>query len=83
LQTTANFAKRRKFISWFIGGLNYQIEHHLFPNISHVHYPKISEIVKHTAKEFQIPYHEYRTVRAALISHLRRLKELGKEPALA
>ena len=83
MQTTANFAKGRKFISWFIGGSNYQIEHHLFPNISHVHYPKISEIVKRTAKEFQIPYHEYKTVRAALMSHLRRLKELGKQPSMA
>jgi linoleoyl-CoA desaturase len=81
LQTTANFAKSRKFLSWFIGGLNYQIEHHLFPNISHVHYPKISEIVKHTAKEFQLPYYEYNTFRSAVMSHLRRLKALGRKPS--
>ncbi len=80
LQTTANFAKRRKLLSWFIGGLNYQIEHHLFPNISHVHYPKISEIVKLTANEFQIPYYEYRTFRAAVLSHIRRLRTLGQKP---
>ncbi len=80
LHTTANFAKRRKFLSWFIGGLNYQIEHHLFPNISHVHYPNISKIVKQTAKEFKLPYHEFETFRGAIISHLRRLKSLGQNP---
>lgn len=83
LYTTANFAKGQKFLSWFIGGLNYQIEHHLFPNISHVHYPKISEIVKKTAKEFKLPYHEFKTFGSAMMSHLRQLKELGQRPALA
>jgi linoleoyl-CoA desaturase len=83
MHTTANFAKKSRFMSWFIGGLNYQIEHHLFPNISHVHYPKISDIVKNTAKEFKIPYHEYKSLRAALVSHLRRLKELGQQPSIA
>jgi linoleoyl-CoA desaturase len=83
LQTTANFAKKRKLLSWFIGGLNYQIEHHLFPNISHVHYPKISEIVKHTAKEFQLPYNEYKTFRSAIASHIRQLKVLGRKPVQA
>jgi len=82
LHTTANFAKRRKLLSWFIGGLNYQIEHHLFPNISHVHYPKIAKIVKATAAEFKLPYHEFRTFRSAILSHLRQLKELGRKPAL-
>jgi linoleoyl-CoA desaturase len=82
LQTTANFAKKRKLLSWFIGGLNYQIEHHLFPNISHIHYPKISEIVKKTAKEFQLPYYEYNSFSSAVFSHLRRLKTLGRNPAL-
>jgi linoleoyl-CoA desaturase len=81
--TTANFARKNKFLSWFIGGLNYQIEHHLFPNISHVHYPQIAEIVKKTAAEFKIPYNEYKSFRAAVISHIRKLKSLGQSPALA
>ena len=42
VRTTANFAPRNKLISWFVGGLNFQIEHHLFPKVSHVHYPAIS-----------------------------------------
>ena len=40
-----------KVVSWFVGGLNYQIEHHLFPKVSHVHYPEISKIVMAKCKE--------------------------------
>lgn len=52
MQTTANYAHGSKLFSWFIGGLNYQIEHHLFPNVCHIHYHKISKIVKETAAEY-------------------------------
>lgn len=75
--TTANFATKNPFVSWCVGGLNFQIEHHLFPNCSHVHYPAISTIVKNTCNEFGIPYHEYPTVRMAVLEHLRFLKLLG------
>jgi linoleoyl-CoA desaturase len=78
LNTTANFARENKVLGWFVGGLNFQVEHHLFPSICHIHYPKISPIVEATAKEFGIPYHVNRTFRSALISHLRLLKDLGK-----
>jgi linoleoyl-CoA desaturase len=66
-----------KVISWFTGGLNYQIEHHLFPKVSHVHYPAISQIVKSTAKEFGIQYHEYRTFFSAVASHYAHLRTMG------
>lgn len=82
LTTTANFARRRKLLSWFVGGLNYQVEHHLFPNISHVHYPKISEIVRKTVAEFDLPYYEFTRFRDAFASHLKVLKGFGN-PALA
>ncbi|MFZ4542580.1 MAG: fatty acid desaturase family protein [Saprospiraceae bacterium] len=78
LKTTSNFARNNRILSWYIGGLNYQIEHHLFPNISHVHYRSLSTIVKRTAKEFGIPYNEYRTLSSALSSHFRVLKMLGR-----
>lgn len=77
LYTTANFAKKNFLITWFVGGLNYQIEHHLFPNICHIHYRKISKIVKNTAREFQLPYHES-SFFGALASHTRLLTKLGK-----
>lgn len=82
LSTTVNFGTKNRIMNWFTGGLNHQVEHHIFPNISHVHYTKISKIVKQTAKEFNLPYNEYKTTRKAIISHFRHLKELGKNPAL-
>lgn len=78
MQTTANFARKNRLINWFVGGLNFQIEHHLFPHISHIHYPKVSAIVKKTAMEFGVPYHEYETMPAAIGSHYRMLKQFGR-----
>jgi linoleoyl-CoA desaturase len=66
-----------------VGGLNFQVEHHLFPNICHVHYPAISEIVKSTAEEFGIPYLENETFGMALRSHLRAITCFGKLPAMS
>jgi linoleoyl-CoA desaturase len=70
-------------VNYYTGGLNHQIEHHIFPNISHIHYDKIGEIVKQTAKECELPYFEFKTTRQAILSHFRHLKELGKQPQLA
>jgi len=83
--TTANFGRRSKILAWYIGGLNFQIEHHLFPNICHVHYPKIASVVEQTAKEFGVPYNEKKTFFHALNSHIVMLKDLGlhKEPMMA
>jgi len=78
LQTTSDFARNNRFLNWYIGGLNFQIEHHLFPHICHIHYPKIAPIVEKTAKEFGLSYNLKPTFRAALRSHIRRLKELGR-----
>jgi linoleoyl-CoA desaturase len=80
LHTTTNFGNKSRWFSWYIGGLNYQIEHHLFPNICHVHYRKISAIVKSTATEFGLPYKSARTFVGALFSHLRLLRQLGMKP---
>jgi linoleoyl-CoA desaturase len=82
LFTTVNFAPKNKIVNWYTGGLNHQIEHHIFPHISHVHYGKIAKIVKETAKECQLPYYEYKTMTAAVIAHFKHLKELGMKPAL-
>jgi linoleoyl-CoA desaturase len=75
--TTSNYANNSGAFSWFVGGLNHQIEHHLFPNICHVHYKDISPIVKKTALEYGLPYHEHRTFLGALISHFSLLNDLG------
>jgi linoleoyl-CoA desaturase len=78
--TTANFAPRNKVISWFVGGLNFQVEHHLFPRISHVHYPALSKIVKEACAKFDLPYNEYDTMSAAVASHFRMMRNLGRKP---
>jgi linoleoyl-CoA desaturase len=77
VETTANFATKNKLISWLVGGLNFQIEHHLFPKISHVHYPEISKIIKRTCEEFDVKYIEYKRMRDAVISHALHLKKMG------
>ena len=82
LFTTVNFSTRNRIINWFTGGLNHQVEHHIFPNISHIHYTRIASIVKKTAQEFNLPYHEYRTTRAAIAAHFRHLKLMGMKPAM-
>ena len=76
--TTANFATGNKLISWLVGGLNFQIEHHLFPKISHIHYPAISKIIRKTCEEYGIKYIEYRKMRDAIISHVAYLRRLGQ-----
>lgn len=77
LNTTVNFARHNKLLSWYVGGLNFQVEHHLFPNICHVHYPEISKIVEETAKEFNVPYLCAPTIKDAVGSHVRMLKKFG------
>ncbi len=79
LKTTANFATRNKFISWWVGGLNFQIEHHLFPRISHVHYPAISKIIKKACQDFGMPYIEFPKMRLAVVSHVSHLKSLSRK----
>ncbi len=79
LRTTANFATRNKFISWWVGGLNFQIEHHLFPRISHVHYPAISKIIKKACQDFGVPYIEYPKMRLAVVSHVNYLRSLSRK----
>ena len=82
LFTTVNFSTKNKIVNWFTGGLNHQVEHHIFPNISHVHYSKISEIVRETALEFNLPYNEYKTTRSAIIAHFKYLKQMGLKPSI-
>ncbi len=83
LYTTTNFAPNNKFISWYTGGLNHQVEHHIFPHISHIHYGKIAKIVKETALEYDLPYNEYKTFTKAIAEHFNQLKTLGAKPAYA
>ena len=77
VSTTSNFGTSNKIMFWMLGGLNFQIEHHLFPKVSHIHYPQISKLVKETCKEFNVTYHEYATMFDAVISHITYLRKMG------
>jgi linoleoyl-CoA desaturase len=78
VRTTANFATDNKVVSWLVGGLNFQIEHHLFPKISHVHYPAISKIVQQVCAEFDVTYNNYKHTRSAIASHVGYLRQMGR-----
>ncbi|RYY90662.1 MAG: acyl-CoA desaturase [Chitinophagaceae bacterium] len=80
VRTTANFAPNNLFVNWFVGGLNYQVEHHLFPRVSHIHYPALSKIVREQCEKHGLPYHSFPTVSAAVGSHMRTIKLLGQKP---
>lgn len=78
LETTSNFAPRSSVLTWFIGGLNFQVEHHLFPNICHIHYKKLSSILKATTSEFGLPYHSQKNFITALVNHTKMLYQMGR-----
>src|SRR5688500_8771000 len=79
VETTVDFARRSRVESWLLGGLNFQIEHHLFPRICHVHYPAISNLVEQTCRDFGVRYGEHTTFRAGLSSHFRWLRRMGAQ----
>ena len=81
LQTTVDFARGNRVLGWLIGGLNFQVEHHLFPRISHVHYPLVARVVEDTCREFGVTYREHRTFGAGIASHYRLLRRLGRPAA--
>lgn len=78
LETTMDFAVNNRFLTWLLGGLNFQVEHHIFPAISHLHYPAIQKIVKKYCQENGIVYHEQKTLFGAILYHLAHLKTLSK-----
>jgi linoleoyl-CoA desaturase len=82
LNTTVNFSPKNKWLSWYVGGLNYQVEHHLFAKICHVHYPAIAPIVEATAREYGIPYLSNHSFGQALASHIKLLEKIGTLPRL-
>ncbi|MEC8942699.1 MAG: fatty acid desaturase [Verrucomicrobiota bacterium] len=78
IETTINFARKNHLLNWYIGGLNFQIEHHLFPRISHIHYPALSEIVENTCREFGIGYFAHPNFLGCLKSHYLFLQKMGR-----
>lgn len=78
LKTTTNYAVNNRFLSWWVGGVNLHIEHHLFPKMNNVHLPKIQTVVQETCKEFGKPYNHHKTLWGAVAGHARKVHELSK-----
>ena len=78
VETTVDFARNNPVWTWLLGGLNFQVEHHLFPRICHVHYPKISRLVERTCKEFGVQYNAHTTFFAGVASHFRWIRQMGR-----
>lgn len=78
IRTTANFATSSKCLHWLLGGLNFQIEHHLFPRISHIHYPVISLFVRQACRKYNLVYNEYSSMKSAISAHIAHLYRLGR-----
>jgi linoleoyl-CoA desaturase len=76
--TTVNFSRQNRFLCWFLGGLNFQVEHHLFHRVCHIHYPALSKVVKQTCDEFGLRYAEHRSIFTAIASHFRWLVQMGR-----
>ena len=83
VETTVDFARGNRLVSWLVGGLNFQIEHHLFPTLSHVNYPAIAGIVESTCREFGVPYAANKSFGSAVASHFRWLKRMGAAASAA
>ena len=83
VRTTVSFARGSRVLAWLLGGLNFQIEHHLFPRICHVHYPGMSHVVEATCKEFGVEYAEHESIWAGVASHYRWLRRMGRPDAVA
>jgi linoleoyl-CoA desaturase len=77
VQTTVDFARHSRVLCWFLGGLNFQIEHHLFHRICHIHYPELSKVVEEVCHEFGIRYAYHKSFLAGVISHYRWLAQMG------
>jgi linoleoyl-CoA desaturase len=77
VQSTVDFGRGNRVLSWYAGGLNFQIEHHLFPQVCHVHYPALAPLVEQTCAEFGLRYSTHDTYRSALMSHYRWLRRMG------
>jgi linoleoyl-CoA desaturase len=81
VETTVDFAQSSRLLSWFVGGLNFQIEHHLFPRVCHIHYPALAQLVEETCREFGLRYVAHRTFLAGVASHFRWLRRMGMAAA--
>jgi linoleoyl-CoA desaturase len=78
VRATVDFAPRSRLLGWYVGGLNFQVEHHLFPDVCHTHYPALARVVEATCLAHQIPYRAAPSLRGAIAAHYRHLRAVGR-----
>jgi linoleoyl-CoA desaturase len=78
IRTTADFARENRLLTWYLGGLNFQVIHHLFPRICHIHYPQVARVVAQVCNEYQINYQAHGSIYGAIRSHFRFLRSMGR-----
>ena len=83
VRATVDFARSSRLLGWYVGGLNFQIEHHLFPSVCHVHYPGLAAVVEQACRDHGVPYRSRPTLGDAIRAHYRFLRALGRGAALA
>ena len=81
IETTVDFAPRNRVLAWYLGGLNFQVEHHLFSRVCHIHYPAMAEVVREVCEHHGIRHQSHPGLRPALASHARWLRRMGAAPA--
>lgn len=82
VESTVNFARHSRMLSWYVGGLNFQIEHHLFPRVCHIHYPALSRVVEATCREFDVRYQEHRSFWRGIVSHFKWVRRMSRPEAI-
>jgi linoleoyl-CoA desaturase len=80
VQTTVDFARDNRALTWYLGGLNYQVEHHLFPKLCHLNYPHICRVVEDVCVQYGVRYVAHERMSGALSSHWRWLRRMGAPP---
>jgi linoleoyl-CoA desaturase len=78
VETTVNFSRHNPLVTWYVGGLNFQVEHHLFPRICHVHYPRLSRLVEKACARHGVRYNSHGSFIAGVVSHFRFLRRMGR-----
>jgi len=78
--TAMDFGHNSLICRYFSGGLNYQIEHHMFPFVNHCHLPSLAPLVKELCRKHDVPYNEASGYGDALEKHLKHTGNMSHKP---
>ena len=83
VETTVDFAPRNRLLAWYLGGLNFQIEHHLFSRVCHIHYPDLAVVVREVCEQHGVHHQAHPGLASAMASHGRWLRRMGRADPVA